>query len=136
MQRQCNKCGRSHLVSINIPPHICKEDSLADKAVKFDNGKPDLSLIRREAIEPIATVFQFGAAKYGRSNYLQGGMSHNRLLAAAARHLYAYASGEDLDRESGLSHLAHLGCCVHMLLTYKELGLGTDDRDIKLDNSK
>lgn len=95
--------------------------------LKFDGGKPDLTLIRYEAIEQVARVFEFGARKYGRDNFM-GGMNWLRLSAAALRHIMQWVSGESKDSESGESHLAHACCCMLMLLTYEAKGLGTDDR--------
>jgi hypothetical protein len=56
------------------------------------------------------------------------GMSWGRLLAAAMRHLSAWALGQHSDPESGLPHLAHASCCVLMLLALTKRKVGTDDR--------
>lgn len=55
-------------------------------------------------------------------------MAWGRLLAAALRHLFAWAQGDDFDRESGRRHLAHAACCVLMLLALVMRGVGKDDR--------
>lgn len=73
---------------------------------KNDNGKPPITLIPREAIEGAARAFDFGARKYDRHNF-RNGIDMSRLLDASMRHILAYANGEDLDPESGLSHLDH-----------------------------
>jgi hypothetical protein len=80
---------------------------------KFDQGKPSISNIPAEFILGVANVFNFGAQKYGRHNYRQG-LAHSRCLDAAARHLLAIMNGEDIDPESGLPHVYHLGCSVAM----------------------
>jgi hypothetical protein len=49
-------------------------------------------------------------------------------FAALLRHLFAWWRGEELDPESGLSHLAHAGCCLMFLMEYRRNGWGTDDR--------
>ena len=97
------------------------------KAVKLDGGKPPLSLIDRQALEEIAHVMRFGAGKYGRHQW-RTGIEYSRLLDAALRHLYAFADGEDLDAESGLSHIAHAGCCVVFLLRMAMDRPDLDDR--------
>ena len=38
------------------------------------------------------------------------------MVAAALRHLFSYMRGEDVDAESGLSHVAHAMCCCMFLL--------------------
>jgi hypothetical protein len=75
---------------------------------KFDKGKAMMDLVPSEAIEELAQVMTFGANKYGRGNWAEG-IPVSKLLAAAMRHLNTFnsASGQDLDDESNLSHLAH-----------------------------
>ena len=97
------------------------------QAVKFDDGKPPLSLISRTALEEEAKVMAYGAAKYARDNW-RAGMGFSRLMDACLRHVYAFADGEDLDKETGLSHLAHARCCLAFLLEYQGKSIGTDDR--------
>lgn len=96
-------------------------------AIKFDGGKPQLSMIPVSALEAEARVLAFGAAKYGRSNW-KAGMDWTRYLDAALRHMHAFADGEDVDPESGEPHLAHARCCLAFLIEYQSKGLGTDDR--------
>jgi hypothetical protein len=92
----------------------------AEVAVKFDSGKPDWAILPLAASEEIIKVFEFGAAKYARGNFLQGnGLSYIRVLNSTLRHVYSFMRGENLDPESGLSHLAHAGCNIYMLLTYE-----------------
>jgi len=97
------------------------------EAVKFDADKPPLGLISRIALEEEAKVMQFGVEKYGTHNW-RGGMGFSRLIDATLRHVYAFADGEDLDKETQLSHLAHARCCLAFLLEYQGKKIGTDDR--------
>lgn len=100
---------------------------MTNKALKFDSEKAGMDLLPVGAKKAIAEVFDFGAKKYARHNW-RNGFNYSRLIAAAERHLDAFNDGEDLDPESGKSHLAHLGCCVMMLLESTIKGYGTDDR--------
>lgn len=84
---------------------------------KFDGGKPPLSLVPRELMAQVAQVMSFGASKYGRDNW-RNGMDYTRLVSAAMRHITSWNEGEDLDPESGLSHLAHAAAGLGFLLTY------------------
>lgn len=111
---------RSVTLSVTGPPSEMS-------GVKFDNGKPPLGLIPRQALEAEARVMAFGAEKYGRDNW-RGGMDWSRLTDAALRHITAFVDGEDLDPETGLPHLAHARCCMAFLLAYGALELGQDDR--------
>jgi hypothetical protein len=69
----------------------------------------------------------FGAQKYGDHNW-RGGIKYTRLLGAAKRHIKAFNMGEDLDPESGLSHVAHAICCLGMLLGMINERPDLDDR--------
>lgn len=103
---------------------------MSGEGVKFDMGKPPLSLLPRAALEAEAMVLAYGANKYGRDNWRLG-MDHSRLLDACLRHIVAYAEGEDIDPESGLPHLAHARCSLGFLLHYRAAGVGADDRVVR-----
>jgi hypothetical protein len=94
---------------------------------KFDQGKPRMELLSREAMVQIAQVLTFGAQKYDAHNW-RGGIAWSRVLGAALRHLTAFIDGEDTDPESGISHLAHAGCCIMFLLEYEKTHKELDDR--------
>lgn len=96
-------------------------------AIKHDDEKVPLELIPPEALIEIAKVLGFGAKKYDAHNW-RNGFKWSRLLGAALRHIVAYIGGENKDPESGLSHLAHAGCCIMFLITHEVKGLGEDDR--------
>ena len=94
---------------------------------KHDSEKVRWELLSVDAINEIAKVMTFGARKYNDHNW-RGGFDWSRLIGAAYRHLSAWHNGQDKDPETGLSHLAHLGCCVMFLLEHETRGLGKDDR--------
>ena len=101
--------------------------SQKDKGSKFDSGKPAITLIPKIAIENEAQVFSYGANKYGKNNWKLG-LSYSRLLDASIRHILAFSSKENLDPESGISHLAHARAGLAMLEEFVKNGGGTDDR--------
>ncbi|APL99487.1 endolysin; inhibits RNA polymerase [Aquamicrobium phage P14] len=70
-----------------------------------------------------------GAAKYGRSNYRAVGVRASIYIDAAQRHLFAWASGEDNDPDSGLPHLAHLLASIAIIVDAQAAGKLTDDRE-------
>lgn len=79
--------------------------------IKYDTGKNDMGLLFREvpyALEELSKALQMGSEKYGVGNWLKVEDGNNRYLSALVRHLTAYHQGELLDKESGLSHLAHV----------------------------
>jgi len=84
-------------------------------------------MIPVEALKHEAKVFEYGASKYTKNNY-KNGMKWSRLLDASLRHIYAFSSGQNLDEESSLNHLAHARASLAMILFYIENDLGEDDR--------
>jgi len=95
--------------------------------IKHDQEKTRWELLSVDALEEIAKVMTQGAQKYDAHNW-RGGFEWSRLIGAAYRHLSSWHRGQDTDPETGLSHLAHLGCCIMMLLEHEKRGLGKDDR--------
>ncbi len=94
---------------------------------KHDDGKSRMDLYPRQALLEIGDVLAFGAAKYEQHNWRKG-IQYSRLVAAALRHLTAWNEGEDKDPESGLSHLAHAGCCIAFLIEMQASRPDLDDR--------
>ncbi len=99
----------------------------ADEGKKADDGKLPFDLLPHDAITEIVKVLQFGVYKYEARNW-EKGMHWSRPYAALMRHMYAWWRGQDLDPETGLSHLAHAGCCILFLLAFWLRKHGTDDR--------
>lgn len=101
-------------------------------AIKHDGEKVRIDLIPTVALEEIAKVLTFGAKKYDSWNWTKG-FKWSRLIGAALRHLFAFMRGQDKDPETGLSHLAHLGCCVVFLIWHEKFRKDLDDRFIDPD---
>ena len=100
---------------------------MSDIAMKHDKEKVRLELLSPIAINEIAKVLTFGANKYSPNNWRKG-FVWSRLLGAALRHILAFMSGQDKDPETGLSHLAHAGCCIMFLLEHEVMHKELDDR--------
>lgn len=98
-------------------------------AMKADGEKNRLELLPFEAIEEIGKVLTYGATKYSPDNW-RPGMSWRRLVGSTLRHIFSWCRGESIDPETGLSHLAHAGCCILFLISYELRNVGTDDRYI------
>jgi len=88
--------------------------------LKFDTDKPDYSLTPWAALEEVVKVLTYGAKKYSRDNWQHVTPFKERYLAAALRHIVAYARGETIDPESGLHHLAHAATSL-CYLTEKDM---------------
>lgn len=87
---------------------------MAKRGVKNDSGKPSISLVPKEALWGMAKALTYGANKYGKYNF-RGGIEYTRLADACYRHLSAFIDGEDIDEESGNSHLDHAMASLAML---------------------
>lgn len=101
--------------------------SLTNEGMKFDTEKPKMDLLDPLALEGLANVLTFGARKYAAHNW-RSGISNSRLIAAMLRHLFAIMRGEDIDPESGLPHIDHLGCCWMFLSWNMKTRPDMDDR--------
>lgn len=80
--------------------------------VKYDSEKPRMHLLPPKAITEVAKVLTFGAQKYDEDNWRKLDNLQNRYTSGALRHIFAHMDGEQLDPESGISHLAHALCCL------------------------
>lgn len=100
---------------------------MEEKGIKHDKDKPGVNFLSSTAILKISEVMSYGAKKYEPQNWRKG-IEWSRVYAAAMRHLLAWNEGETNDRESGLNHLAHAGCCILFLLDYSKSHPELDDR--------
>lgn len=100
-----------------------------EQSLKYDSGKAPVDLIPLEPLLMIADVLQFGVQKYGRNNWRMGNVPEfSRLYASILRHLMSWNEGEDLDKESGMSHLAHASTQLMFLIYHSIHSPSKDDR--------
>ena len=111
----------------NYVEDLMQRAGMIDEGQKYDDGKLPWHLLPPDAVESILAVLQFGALKYGDRNW-ERGMAWSRPFSALMRHMWAWQRGEEADPETGLSHLAHAGCCILFLLAYEQRRIGKDDR--------
>lgn len=97
------------------------------EGTKYDESKVRTDLLPTNPLMDIAKVLTFGARKYNDRNW-EKGIAWNRVYGALQRHLFAWWNGQDLDPETGLSHLAHAGCCIVFLLEFEKTHRELDNR--------
>lgn len=114
-------------MTLNPGNDVYENGKKMDIGIKFDQGKPDLSLNPRSALEAMARAFMVGEKKYGRDNY-RNGMEASRYLGAALRHLAAFGEREDLDPEYKTPHLGHALASIAMLIECQHNGSLIDNR--------
>ena len=101
---------------------------------KNDEGKLRYDLLPVEALEEIVKALTYGATKYGDNNWANGGGHRwSRIFGSMMRHIWAWWGGEDMDKDSGLHHLALAGSEVCFLLAYIRRGTGVDNRPHQTD---
>lgn len=98
-----------------------------ESGTKNDCEKARTDLLPVVPLLGAATVFGFGAEKYGEFNY-RGGIKHRRLYGACLRHLFEWYERRDIDPESGLPHLDHALCSLMMLRQMTHERPDLDDR--------
>lgn len=112
------------------PDCACREYAgcfLLEGGVKFDHAKQRTDLLDPVAVKGLVSVLTYGAKKYGDRNW-EKGMKWSRPYGAILRHLLAFWEGEEIDSESGLPHLDHVGANWMFLDRYYHTHLGSDDR--------
>lgn len=93
--------------------------------VKYDNDKPQWSLLPFRALTQVVAVLTYGAKKYAPDNWKKVPDARRRYIDAGFRHLTAYTTGETNDPETGKHHLAHAICCMLYLVAF-DLGEHND----------
>jgi len=93
--------------------------------------KPNLNLVPPVANIIESVVMGLGAKKYGPYNWRESGVKASIYVAAAQRHLAQWLDGESIDKESGVSHLAHVRACMGIMLDADSIGKLIDDRPPK-----
>lgn len=93
--------------------------------------KCPMHLLPPVAMEKTAWAHQCGAGKYGPYNWRDKKISASQYVAAVMRHLNAWHNGQNDDSESGLSHLAHVGATVNILMDAEDNECLIDDRPLR-----
>ncbi|MEM8773850.1 MAG: dATP/dGTP diphosphohydrolase domain-containing protein [Pseudomonadota bacterium] len=74
--------------------------------------KPPMSTVSGPVLMEIGVGMLEGARKYGRHNYRVSGVRASVYYDAAKRHLIKWWEGEDIDPDSGLSHVTKAICSL------------------------
>lgn len=103
-----------------------------EQALRYNEGKVPYSYLPLDLLEDTARVLEMGAKKYARDNYRKG-MPMTEVMDSLMRHYTAFATGEDNDQESGLSHIGHMICnllFMQNIMNAEDLKDKYDDRYI------
>ncbi len=94
-------------------------------------AKVPLSTVPAQVMAEVGLAMMEGALKYGRHNYRAAGVRASVYYDAALRHLMAFWEGQDIDPDSGLSHLVKAMACCAVLRDSQFRENWTDDRPPK-----
>lgn len=96
---------------------------------RYNTGKPKWSLVDWDAFEDMVAVLEYGTKKYAAFNWKRG-LKITEIMESMQRHINAIMRGEDIDKESGLSHIGHLQCNAMFLGYMIKYRKDMDDRYI------
>lgn len=99
------------------------------------SSKVPASTVPRRVVGEVGLAMLEGAAKYGRSNYRVAGVRASVYFDAANRHLDAWWEGQDLDPDSGLSHVTKAIAGLMVLRDSMLQGNWQDDRPPRASNA-
>src|SRR6185437_14882194 len=119
-ESRMGQCSESRNMTVDNNPKTIHGDK-----------KPDMSLVPPVAILSEARVMQLGAAKYGPYNWRERTVSARVYTAAAMRHILQWQDGEDIDPESGESHLAHARACLAIIMDAQSIRKFNDNRPVR-----
>jgi hypothetical protein len=107
------------------PPLTTKPSNPKDN---FGIKKAPLSTVSAPVLLELGVAMKEGAAKYGRHNYRVIGVMASVYYDATMRHLMSWWEGEDLDPDSGLSHITKAIASLVVLRDAMMRGNWQDDR--------
>jgi len=90
--------------------------------------KAPMSTVPASVLAEIGVAMLEGASKYGRHNYRAVGVRGSVYYDGTMRHLMAWWEGEDLDPDSGMSHITKAITSLVVLRDAMMQGKFTDDR--------
>jgi len=93
--------------------------------------KPAMSVIPAGVLFDLGLAMMEGAAKYGRHNYRVAPVRSSVYYDAAMGHLMDWWEGDDIDQESGLSHVTKAMASLAVLRDAMLQGKLIDDRPPK-----
>lgn len=93
--------------------------------------KAPLSTISAPVLMEIGVAMLEGGRKYGRHNYRVAGVRASVYYDATLRHLMGWWEGEDIDPDSGLSHITKAIASLVVLRDTMLNDMWTDDRPPK-----
>lgn len=102
---------------------------------KIGVAKTPLSTVPIQVVSEVGVAMLEGACKYGRSNYRVAGVRASVYFDATNRHLARWWEGEDIDPDSGLSHITKAIASLVVLRDAMMNEMCNDDRPPPVKNA-
>jgi len=80
-----------------------------NKGLRYNEGKPKWGLVHFKSLEPMVRVLEYGAKKYSPDNWKKG-LDKKEILESMMRHIAALMDGEEIDPETGITHMGNIQC--------------------------
>jgi hypothetical protein len=93
--------------------------------------KPPISTISVPVLAELGVAMMEGSRKYGRHNYRVSGVRASTYYDAMFRHMGSWWEGEDIDPDSGLSHVTKAIATLFVLRDAMIQNMFNDDRPPK-----
>jgi Domain of unknown function (DUF5664) len=97
-------------------------------------AKVPFSTVSGQVMMEVGLAMMEGARKYGRANYRAAGVRASVYYDACMRHMMKWWEGEDIDRDSGISHVTKAIASLMVLRDSMMQENWADDRPIKVKN--
>jgi len=91
-------------------------------------SKVPMSCVPAPVLMEVGAAMLEGAVKYGRHNYREAPVVMSDYYDATMRHMMQWWEGEDLDQDSGLSHITKAIATLVVLRDAMMFGTCEDDR--------
>ena len=98
--------------------------------------KVPFSTIPQQVLGEVGLALLEGALKYGRFNWRAMGVRYTVYRDAMQRHMADFEEGQDIDPDSGLSHVTKAIACLTVLRDSMMMGNWVDDRPPRVPNSE
>lgn len=108
--------------------HLKDYAKLENPKEAIGQAKPSLHHVPPRVLLEVAQAMMEGSKKYGIYNYRKAGVSYSTYYSSTFRHLIAWFEGEDIDPDSGISHITKAISGLIVLRDSMLEGNATDDR--------
>ena len=120
------KPGTLH--GFRVPPPAVPQSKDTNPKDAVGTRKVGISVLSFTVLLELALAIFEGARKYGKFNWRKDGVRASVYVDACFRHVGAWQEGEEIDEDSGLSHLVKAQACLHILRDAQIRGKMVDDR--------